>query len=144
MEMAYVGIDVSKDRLDIHVLPEGETFAELPELGTLDGKRIASLAGLAPFTRQSGQWKGKAMIAGGRKSVRAALFLASLVACRHNPVLKAFRRRLIDAGKPKMLVVIARLDGRSSGQFVHAGTSFEAAARRLRRSSGRGCEETKM
>src|SRR6202046_3594733 len=82
-------------------------IAELPELGTLDGKRIASLAGLAPFTRQSGQWKGKAMIAGGRKSVRCALFLASLAACRHNPVLKAFRQRLIDAGKPKMLVVIA-------------------------------------
>src|ERR1700733_13272187 len=82
-------------------------IAELPELGTLDGKRIASLAGLAPFTRQSGQWKGKAMIAGGRKSVRSALFLASLPACRHNPVLKAFRQRLIDAGKPKMLVAIA-------------------------------------
>jgi transposase len=82
-------------------------IAELPELGTLDGKRIASLAGLAPFTRQSGQWKGKAMIAGGRKSVRSALFLASLVACRHNPVLKAFRQRLVEAGKPKMLVAIA-------------------------------------
>ena len=82
-------------------------IAELPELGTLDGKRIASLAGLAPFTRQSGHWKGKAMIAGGRKSVRSALFLASIAACRHNPVLKAFRQRLIDAGKPKMLVVIA-------------------------------------
>ena len=82
-------------------------IAELPELGTLDGKQIASLAGLAPFTRQSGQWKGKAMIAGGRKSVRSALFLASLVACRHNPVLKAFRQRLVDAGKPKMLVAIA-------------------------------------
>ena len=76
-------------------------IAELPELGTLDGKRIASLAGLAPFTRQSGQWTGKAMIAGGRKSVCSALFLASLAACRHNPVLKAFRQRLIDAGKPK-------------------------------------------
>jgi transposase len=82
-------------------------IAELPELGTLDGKRIASLAGLAPFTRQSGQWKGKAMIAGGRKSVRSALFLASLAACRHNSVLKAFRQRLIDAGKPKMLIAIA-------------------------------------
>jgi transposase len=82
-------------------------IAELPELGTLDGKRIASLAGLAPFTRQSGQWKGKAMIAGGHKSVRSALFLASLVACRHNPALKAFRQRLIDAGKPKMLIAIA-------------------------------------
>jgi transposase len=82
-------------------------IAELPELGALNGKQIASLAGLAPFTRQSGQGKGKAMIAGGRKAVRSALFLASLAACRHNPVLKAFRQRLIDASKPKMLVAIA-------------------------------------
>src|SRR6202167_1258635 len=82
-------------------------IAELPELGALNGKQIASLAGLAPFTPQSGQWKGKAMIAGGRKSVRSALFLASLAACRHNPVLKAFRQRLIDAGRPKLLVAIA-------------------------------------
>jgi transposase len=82
-------------------------IAELPELGALNGKPIASLAGLAPFTRQSGQWKGKAMIAGGGKSVRSALFLASLAACRHNPILKAFRQRLVDAGKPKMLVAIA-------------------------------------
>src|ERR1700689_1876739 len=82
-------------------------IAELPELGALNGKQIASLAGLAPFPPQSGQGKGKAMIAGGRKSVRSALFLASLAACRHNPVLKAFRQRLIDAGKPKMLVAIA-------------------------------------
>src|ERR1700677_3361201 len=63
--------------------------------------------GRSPPPPQSGQWKGKAMIAGGRKSVRSALFLASLAACRHNPVLKAFRQRLIDAGKPKMLVAIA-------------------------------------
>jgi len=82
-------------------------LAELPELGTLDGKRIASLAGLAPFTRQSGQWKGKSMIAGGRKTVRSALFLAALVAGRHNPVLRAFRSRLIAAGKPKMVALIA-------------------------------------
>jgi len=82
-------------------------IAELPELGSLDAKRIASLAGLAPFTRQSGQWKGKSMIAGGRKTVRSALFLATLAACRCNPVLKAFRQRLLDAGKPKMLVAIA-------------------------------------
>jgi transposase len=82
-------------------------IAEMPELGLLDNKRIASLAGLAPFTRQSGQWRGKAMISGGRKSVRSALFLAALAACRHNPVLKAFRQRLINTGKPKMLVAIA-------------------------------------
>ena len=82
-------------------------LAELPELGDLDGKKIASLAGLAPFTRQSGQWKGKSMIAGGRKAVRSALFLAALVAARHNPLLKAFRQRLLEAGKPKMAIAIA-------------------------------------
>ena len=82
-------------------------IAELPELGTLDSKKIASLAGLAPYTRQSGQWKGKSMIGGGRKSVRCALFLAALVAARHNPVLKAFRERLAKAGKPKMVALIA-------------------------------------
>ena len=82
-------------------------IAELPELGSLDAKRIASLAGLAPYTRQSGQWKGKSMIGGGRKSVRSALFLAALVACRHNPVLKAFRDRLVANGRPKMVAVIA-------------------------------------
>lgn len=82
-------------------------MAELPELGQLDNKRIASLAGLAPYTRQSGQWKGKSMIGGGRKTVRSALFLAALTACRHNPLLRAFRQRLLDAGKPKMVAVIA-------------------------------------
>jgi transposase len=82
-------------------------IAEMPELGTLDAKRIASLAGLAPYTRQSGRWIGRSMIGGGRKSVRSALFLAALVAARHNPVLKAFRDRLIAAGKPKMVALIA-------------------------------------
>jgi len=82
-------------------------MAELPELGTLSHKRIASLAGLAPYTRQSGRWKGQSRIGGGRKSVRSALFLAALVAGRHNPVLKAFRDRLVGAGKPKMVAVIA-------------------------------------
>ena len=82
-------------------------IAELPELGALDRKQIASLAGLAPFARQSGQWKGRSMIGGGRKSVRSALFLAALAACRFNPELKAFRQRLVDAGKPKIVAVVA-------------------------------------
>jgi transposase len=82
-------------------------IAELPELGSLDRKRIASLAGLAPYTRQSGRWKGKSMIGGGRKTVRGALFMAAMVAARFNPVLKAFRDRLVAAGKPKLLAIIA-------------------------------------
>jgi transposase len=82
-------------------------MAELPELGTLDRREIASLAGLAPWTRQSGKWKGKSFIGGGRSSVRAALFVGALTAGRHNPALKAFRQRLIAAGKPKIVATIA-------------------------------------
>ena len=82
-------------------------LAELPELGTLDRRRIASLAGLAPFTRQSGHWKGKSMIAAGRAPVRAALFMAALVASQKNPVLKLHYQRLLRAGKPKMVALIA-------------------------------------
>lgn len=84
-------------------------LAELPELGTLDRRQIASLAGLAPWTRQSGKWKGKRFIGGGRGKVRAALFMAALVASRHNPVLKAFRDRLVAAGKPKIVAVVATM-----------------------------------
>lgn len=82
-------------------------IAELPELGSLDRKTVASLAGLAPYTRQSGRWKGKSMIAGGRKTVRSALFIAAMVACRYNPVLKSFYERLVNAGKPKVLAIVA-------------------------------------
>ena len=82
-------------------------IAELPELGTLNAKQIASLAGLAPFTRQSGQWRGRSMIGGGRKTVRSALFMAAMVASRFNPVLKAFYGRLLNAGKPKLVALVA-------------------------------------
>jgi len=82
-------------------------LAELPELGCLDRRRIASLAGLAPYTRQSGQWRGKSMIAGGRGAVRSALFICAMVARRYNPSLKAFYERLLAARKPKMVALIA-------------------------------------
>jgi transposase len=82
-------------------------IAELPELGQLDRRKIASLAGLAPFARQSGKWRGKSFISGGRASVRTALFIATLSAARHNPLIRAFRQRLIAAGKPKMVAAIA-------------------------------------
>jgi transposase len=82
-------------------------IAELPELGTLDRKRIAALAGLAPFTRQSGKRKGKSFVSGGRATVRTALFMGALVAMRHNPVLRAFFNRLRSSGKPKMVALIA-------------------------------------
>jgi transposase len=82
-------------------------LAELPELGTLNPKQIAALAGLAPYTRQSGKWRGKSFISGGRTAVRTALFMGALVAARHNPALKAFRDRLVAAGKPKLVAIIA-------------------------------------
>ena len=82
-------------------------LAELPELGTLDPKQIAALAGLAPYTRQSGKWRGRSFIGGGRGTVRTALFMGALVAARHNPSLKAFKDRLVAAGKPKLVALIA-------------------------------------
>jgi len=82
-------------------------MAELPELGQLSHKQIAALAGLAPFTRQSGKWRGKSFIGGGRTAVRAALFMGAMVAKKHNPLLKAFFDRLVAAGKPKMVALIA-------------------------------------
>lgn len=81
--------------------------AELPELGRLDRKQIAALAGLAPFTRQSGTWRGRSFIGGGRTAVRTALFMGALVAKRHNPVLKTFFDRLVANGKPKLVAIIA-------------------------------------
>ena len=82
-------------------------LAEVPELGTLNRRQIASLAGLAPFTRQSGRWKGKSMIGGGRAKLRAGLYMAALSASRYHPQLKVFYRRLVTAGKPKMVALIA-------------------------------------
>jgi transposase len=82
-------------------------IAELPELGHLTRKQIAALAGLAPWTRQSGQWRGKSFIGGGRTAVRTALFQGAMVASRHNPVLKSFFHHLTAAGKPKMVALIA-------------------------------------
>jgi transposase len=82
-------------------------IAELPELGQLGRKQIAALAGLAPFTRQSGKWRGRSFIGGGRTAIRTALFMGAMVARRHNPVLKAFFERLVAAGKPRMVALIA-------------------------------------
>jgi transposase len=82
-------------------------LAEMPELGNLNRREIASLAGVAPFTRQSGRWKGKSMIAGGRAPVRSALYMAALSAINFNPPLKRFYQRLLSVGKPKMVALIA-------------------------------------
>lgn len=82
-------------------------LAHLPELGTLAGKQVAALAGVAPLNRDSGTLRGKRTVWGGRATVRAALYMATLVATRCNPVIRAFYRRLCQAGKPKKVALTA-------------------------------------
>jgi transposase len=82
-------------------------LAEMPELGRLSRREVAALAGLAPWTRTSGQWRGKSMIGGGRSACRSLLYMGALTAMRHNHDLKSFAQRLLDAGKSKKTVIIA-------------------------------------
>lgn len=82
-------------------------FANLPELGTLTRKEVAALAGVAPFPRDSGTLKGRRSIWGGRAHVRAALYMAALVATRRNPIIRTFYQRLCQAGKAKKLALTA-------------------------------------
>lgn len=82
-------------------------IGELPELGTLPRKQIAALVGVAPLARDSGTLKGKRLVWGGRAPVRAALYMAALVGTRCNPVIRAFYRRLLAAGKPKKVALTA-------------------------------------
>lgn len=82
-------------------------LAELPELGQLDRKQIAALVGVAPLNRDSGQHQGKRMVWGGRAAVRSALYMGTLVATRHNPVIKRFYERLLAAGKARKVALVA-------------------------------------
>ena len=81
--------------------------AELPELGQLSGRQVAALAGLAPVARESGRFRGRRRIAGGRARVRTALYMAARSAVRCDPHLATFRARLLAAGKPKQVSLIA-------------------------------------
>jgi transposase len=82
-------------------------LAELPELGTLSRQAIAKLAGIAPLNADSGKWRGRRRIHGGRAVVRASLYMAALVAARRNPTIRAFYQRLVAGGKPKKVALIA-------------------------------------
>jgi transposase len=82
-------------------------LAALPELGQLNRRAIAKLAGVAPLNWDSGMWRGHRVVQGGRAPVRTALYMAALVATRYNPVIKAFYQRLLAVGKPKKVALVA-------------------------------------
>jgi len=82
-------------------------LAGLPELGRLSRREIAKLVGVAPLSRDSGTLRGRRFVQGGRAPVRAVLYMAALVAARRNPVIRAFYLRLVAAGKPKKLALVA-------------------------------------
>ena len=82
-------------------------IGDLPELGSLDRREIASLTGVAPFNRDSGKLRGQRHIRGGRAHSRTALFLTAMVATRFNPDIKRFYERLLDKGKHKKVALTA-------------------------------------
>jgi len=84
-------------------------IADLPELGHLDRRKIAALVGIAPFNRESGHWRGRRMIAGGRPAVRRVLYMATLTAVRFNPAIAHFYQRLVAAGRPKKVALTAAM-----------------------------------
>ena len=82
-------------------------LATMPELGSLESNQVANLLGVAPLNCESGQWRGKRRIYGGRRFARRVMYMASLSATRHNEILKTFYRRLVLAGKPKKVALVA-------------------------------------
>lgn len=84
-------------------------IADLPELGHLDRRRIAALVGIAPLNRESGRWRGRRTIGGGRPTVRRALYMATMVAIRYNPPIAAVYHRLTGSGRPKKVAIIAAM-----------------------------------
>ena len=102
-------------------------MAELPELGHLDRKKIASLLGVAPFNCDSGKKRGNRSIWGGRASVRNALYMASLSAKRHNKVIKEMYDRLILMGKPAKVALVACMRKLLTilNAMMHAGKSWQ-------------------
>lgn len=84
-------------------------IADVPELGHMTGRKISALIGVAPFNRDSGHMRGKRTIFGGRAEVRACLYMATMAAIRFNPVIRIFYDRLVAAGKPKKVAIIASM-----------------------------------
>jgi len=103
----HAKVDLLVEVQGVGSLTASALLASLPELGTLSKNEVASLAGLAPFNRDSGTFRGKRSIYGGRIGVRCALYMAALSASRSNPILKAFYQRLKAAGKPHKVAIVA-------------------------------------
>jgi transposase len=82
-------------------------ISQMPELGSCDRKEIAALAGLAPYSHDSGRYRGRRMIRGGRPFVRKVLYMATVAATRFNPVIKSMYERLLEAGKLKKVALVA-------------------------------------
>lgn len=104
-------------------------LAELPELGLLNRKQVAALVGVAPFNRDSGRLRGHRTIWGGRAPVRTALYMATLVATRWNPVIRQFYQRLRTAGKPPKVALVAAMRKLLTilNAMVHHGTPWRSA-----------------
>lgn len=101
--------DLLRSMPGIGPITAGTLIAELPELGRLDRRRIAALVGLAPFARDSGAFRGRRMIAGGRAHVRRVLYMATLTAIRYNPAIRVFYSRLRTAGRPAKVALTAAM-----------------------------------
>lgn len=93
----------------IGIITASVLLAELPELGTLENKKIAALVGVAPMNKDSGKLQGYRKITGGRIAVRCSLYMAAVVAIRHNSVMKAFYQRLRQKGKPAKVAIVAAM-----------------------------------
>jgi transposase len=105
------GLSARAERLQqvtgVGLVTAATLLAELPELGQLDRRQVAALAGVAPHERSSGRWQGQRHIGGGRATVRKTLYMAALVASRRNPILHAFYQRLRAKGKPAKVALTA-------------------------------------
>lgn len=102
-------------------------IAELPELGRLNRRQIAALVGVAPIARDSGQMRGRRRIQGGRSQLRHALYMATMVATRHNPIIRAHYQRLVAAGKLKKVALVACMRKLITilNAMARTGTSFD-------------------
>jgi transposase len=105
-------------------------LADLPELGRLSRREIAKLVGVAPLSRDSGNFRGRRFVQGGRGPLRGALYMGALVATRYNPVIRTFYLRLVAAGKPKKLALVACMRKLLTilNMMVRTGTLWHAPA----------------